>query len=183
MIAHLLGNGPSREHYSDRDGFILGTNLSDPTLRLDASVCVDKDPLEALAQKKYPVPAPFIIPTALHKFFLQCQARNPEIQLHSRIERLRFGNSSGHNGLKYLIDRKYTEIHLWGCDSIFDNHVRSDTHNKIPDGLVTEKHWERWRNNFIYMMGQQQNISFTIYSLRALPSQEFSNIHISVCNP
>lgn len=183
MIAHLLGNGPSRSFYSDRDGFILGTNLSDSTLRLDASVCIDKEPLEVLANKEQPVPAPFIIPTGLFKFFRQCQARNPEIKLHSRIERLRSGNSSGHNGLKYLIDHNYKEIHVWGCDSIFHDHVKSDTHAKVPRGIVTEKHWERWRKNFIYMMGQQQNISFIIHSLKDLPSQGFSNIHISVCNP
>jgi hypothetical protein len=55
------------------------------------------------------------------------------------------GESTGHRGAEWCIANGYTEIHLWGFDSVFQDTIASDTHEKIPEGPFTATNIPKWR--------------------------------------
>ena len=147
MIAHILGNGPSRKDFINTPhGDIFGCNLSDPMLPLKATFIMDKVVINHIHNNKLKLNFPVIIPNAIKKITLQCNPA-PEIRdvMHHQ---LRAGESTGHRGVFWLMQNGYTEIHMWGFDSMKKDSVESDTHQKIPEGSFCPTNYKRWRKSW-----------------------------------
>lgn len=147
MIAHLLGNGPSRSQFPAKsEGDIFGCNLSDFSLPLKATFIMDKVVIDHIHNNRVMLPFPLICPQSLAKIVRQCPT-SPTI--YDVIPRnLLNGESTGHRAFEYLVDQGYTEIHLWGFDSINVNTIASDSHQKIPSGIFFPGNLPKWRSTW-----------------------------------
>lgn len=104
---------------------------------------MDKVVIDHIHNNKVEVPFPIVCPEALVKILRACPT-NP--RLHDTVKRnLTNGESTGHRAFEYLVENGYTEIHLWGFDSVFANTIASDTHQKVPTGVFYEGNIPRWR--------------------------------------
>jgi hypothetical protein len=147
MIAHILGNGPSRKEFkNDPVGDIYGCNLSDPSLPLKATFIMDKVVIDHIHNKKLKLNFPVIVPNGIRKLVNQCDPA-PEIRdvMHSQ---LKSGESTGHRGVFWLMKNGYKEIHMWGFDSMKKDSVESDTHQLIPEGPFCTTNYKKWRVNW-----------------------------------
>lgn len=149
MIAHLLGNGPSRSQFSlgvEPKGDLFGCNLSDFSLPLVATFIMDLVVVNNISNNGIALPWPAVVPQALVRTAQRCE---PPIKIHSTVAMtVRNGQSTGHKAAVWLLENGYKEIHFWGFDSMFANTVTSDTHQKIPEGISTIKNVPRWRANW-----------------------------------
>ena len=147
MIAHILGNGPSRKDFINTPhGDIFGCNLSDPMLPLKATFIMDKVVIDHIHNNKLKLNFPVIIPNGIRKLVNQCDPA-PKI-LDVMDHQLKNGESTGHRGVSWLIQNRYTEIHMWGFDSMKKDDVESDTHQKIPEGIFCPTNYKRWRKSW-----------------------------------
>jgi hypothetical protein len=144
-VAHLLGNGPSRSEFRNEPaGDLFGCNLSDFTLPLKATFVMDKVVIDNIHNNKVEVPFPVVCPEVLVKLLRACPTQP---RLFDTVKtNLTNGESTGHRAFMYLVENDYTEIHLWGFDSVFRDVIASDSHVKIPEGVFTERNIPRWRN-------------------------------------
>jgi len=144
MIAHILGNGPSRKHFINTpEGDIFGCNLSDSALPLKATFIMDKVVINHIHNNKIKLNFPVIIPNEIRTIATQCPY--PPIILHTMHEKLKAGESTGHRGVLWLMKNGYKEIHMWGFDSMKKDSVESDTHQLIPEGPHCETNYKKWR--------------------------------------
>lgn len=147
MIAHLLGNGPSKKDFiNEPSGDIYGCNLGEPTLPLKAVFIMDKLVIDHIDVHKPQMPYPVIVPYMLKR--RTEQVKDPRVVVLDTVPTpLRSGESTGHKAMSYLLAR-YTEIHMWGFDSLRLDTVKSDTHEKIPNGPADPKNYLRWRKSW-----------------------------------
>jgi hypothetical protein len=144
MIAHILGNGPSRKDFINTPkGDIFGCNLSDPTLPLKATFIMDKVVIGHIHNNKLKLNFPVIIPNSIRKLVNQCDPA--PVILDVMDPQLRPGESTGHRGVLWLMQNGYAEIHMWGFDSMKKDSVESDTHQKIPESPFCTANYKKWR--------------------------------------
>ena len=147
MIAHIIGNGPSKKDFkNDPEGEIFGCNLPDPGIPFKATFIMDKVCIDHIHNNKIKLDVPVIVPFCLKKLVVRC---DPAPVVYDTIQNgVHNGQSTGHKGVVYLLESGYTEIHMWGFDSLFRETVESDTHQKIPEGPVAPNNWKPWRKNW-----------------------------------
>lgn len=161
MIAHLLGNGPSRKEFrNDPTGDIFGCNLSDETLPLKATFILDNEVFSHILHLKINLPWPIIAHGRWRKI---CNRLEPSIVMLDELHRPRVsGESTGHHAAHWLLENGYTNIHLWGFDSLKDGSVTSDSHEKIANAIWTEKIVPKWIANWNKIFQDNPN-TFTVH--------------------
>ena len=141
ITAHVVGNGPSWVDFkrlSDQD-FVIGCNVTkvlaaDATMMSDVSLCNQIQHHRRHNRKPALPKIPPVIANPgvvewlgnpvndCHEMILYSTYRRPE-----GVRSLEM--SSAHYGVLWLIDHGYTDIHVWGIDSYFKNHIYSHTDN------------------------------------------------------
>jgi hypothetical protein len=152
MIAHLVGNGPSKAHFkNDPEGHIYGCNLGQPGLPMRAVFMLDTDVINHLDQTKTDLGFSVIAGRRLVRF-INSNSRfreSPRPEVVDTINRdIRRGENTGHVALEWLLEHGYTEIHMWGFDSIRQDTVASDTHQKLVKCSFSEKLIKPWRETW-----------------------------------
>ena len=147
-VAHLLGNGPSKNLFvNDPAGDIYGCNLGEPSLPMTATFIMDKLVIDHIANNAVQLNYPVIAPNQYKRII--SQVTSVKLQLLDTIPSLlKTGESTGHRGATYLIEKGYQELHLWGFDSMFRNTIESDTHEKIPEGPADKNNYKKWRGTW-----------------------------------
>jgi hypothetical protein len=143
MIAHILGNGPSKSQFRGFPvGDIYGCNLADSDRNLTATFIMDKSVLHHIANNGIRLNFPVIVPHSLKNLAVGCTVLDT---LPREIEN---GESTGHHGVQYLIRKGYKEIHMWGFDSLYRDTVESDTQQKMPESVAHPTNFIRWRDKW-----------------------------------
>ena len=145
MLGVVLGNGPSK-HYYDRSGdYVIGCNIPSSEFSVDATVICDEEIVWILKNDLTLIQVPVIISTRVYE-----KMKELKIDHHFNILEVfkpQDWFNSAHYAAEYLIRIRCDEIHLWGCDSIFDNTVSSTTGNLIPQTNTCDdrfiKNWRR----------------------------------------
>ena len=146
-IAHLLGNGPSRKDFVNYpEGTIFGCNLSDQTLPLKATFIMDKACIGHIHNNKVKLNFPVIVPQNIRQLAEQCDPA--PVILDTILNNVENGESTGHKAVEYLLAKEFTEIHMWGFDSLYLETVESDSHIKMPECASYAKNWKKWRTNW-----------------------------------
>ena len=147
MIAHILGNGPSRKNFVNEPvGDVFGCNLSDENLPLKATFIMDKVCVDHIHNNKVKLNWPVICPRVLVKLFKPC---NPPVEIFDTVlDGVYNGESTGHHAVAYLLKKGYTEIHMWGFDSLSRDTIESDSHTKMPECPRAERNFLPWRKNW-----------------------------------
>jgi hypothetical protein len=144
MIAHILGNGPSKKDFTNHPiGDVYGCNLADADKPLTASFIMDKVVIHHLHNNRIKLNFPIIVSQSLLRIAQECDPR-PTI-LDTIPHEIQNGESTGHHAVQYLLKKGYTKIHMWGFDSLYLDTVESDSHTKIPEGIHAPNNWNKWR--------------------------------------
>lgn len=144
MIGVVLGNGPSKQLYDRSGDFIVGCNIPTDDYSVDATVICDVEVVWIL--KDNPdliVDTPLIISTNVFEKMKELRIVDDYIILN--VFKPRDWYNSGHYAAQYLIDNGCSDIHVWGCDSIFESTLDSSTDQHIEKNMDKERFIKNWR--------------------------------------
>ena len=146
MIGVVLGNGPSKDAYDRSGDFVLGCNIPSSEFSVDATVICDEEIVWVLKNDLTLIQVPVIISTKVYE-------KLKEFRIVDHFEILdvfkpKEWYNAAHYAAEFLIkNTDCTDIHLWGCDSIFENTVSSTTGKLIQQTTVGDtrfiKNWRR----------------------------------------
>lgn len=156
--AHVVGNGPSYTNFNkiDGDDFVVGCNIT--KINADATTLSDlrlayrvRTELRTYLRKL--ITCPVIVNQKVYDWLQTDKGKEAELEvidIYNTYGYQSFELSSGHYAAMWLIDQGYDEIHVWGVDSYFDNHLRSYTDQLVdasiknyPDAMAVVA--DRWR--------------------------------------
>lgn len=156
MKVHILGNGPSHVLYTPNDGYVMGCNFQ--THPVDVSVIVDCKPYHIYLRDRNMIPTRRLI-TSKYAIEGVLKPRDilHEFEIVEEVPFLGKYMSAGHIAVDWALRNHYTELHLWGFDSIW-----ADTQETKTDAVIDRTraqfdlfiHWrEKWQqykeNNII----------------------------------
>jgi hypothetical protein len=163
MKCAVLCNGPSRILYgpSAEYGFVIGCNI--PWTVVDATVVLDEQIVRLWAKN----PDLITVPTY---FSVKAWQETDAVKkrdffrpfLIKTINSKYSYDSSGHNAVEQVIDKGYTDIDIFGCDSWFSEIGISYTRTHIKDGGIVNgdmKHIEGWRNRWKEIMDKHPEVN------------------------
>ena len=163
MKAHILGNGPSIKSYEPSEGYVIGCNFQQHPV--DVSVVVDVRPFHvylgnrSVFQNKPIITSVYAMNGMKHKNLEQ------ELDIVYKVQFLDKYVSAGHVAAQWALDNGYTEIHLWGFDSIW-----AATQETRTDAIIMRDrqqhdlyiHWrEKWQAYKIYNITVHNTIEGT----------------------
>lgn len=146
MKAHILGNGPSIDLFEPDGEYTVGCNFQ--KVPVDLSVIVDCRPFmiykgdRSLLPNKRIITSKYAMPTLIEQDVLK------EFDVIHTIEQLEQYKSSGHIAVDWCLDHDYTEIHLWGFNSIFEDSQETRSDELIPRSRMQFDLYMHWREKW-----------------------------------
>jgi hypothetical protein len=166
MIGVILGNGPSKSAYDRTGDFVLGCNIPGDQFSVDATVICDEEIVWVLKNDLTLVQVPVIISTKVYEKMKELGIVNNFIIHH--VFKPKDWHNAAHYAADFLIENRCDEIHLWGCDSIFENTVVSSTAEYTNQNTVGDdrfvKNWRRvWHDKM--KIGNEDDVHFVVYRM------------------
>jgi hypothetical protein len=146
MIAHVLGNGPSHVLYEPQDGYIIGCNIQ--THPIDVSVVLDVKPFHLYMGNRQIFQGKPIITTQYAMNGMKHKNLEAELDIVYKVPFLEMYTSAGHIATQWALDHDYTEIHLWGFDSIWADTQETKTDTLIQRDRVQHDLFVHWREKW-----------------------------------
>lgn len=145
MIGVVLGNGPSRDFYDRTGDIVLGCNIPNDLHSVDATVICDEEIVWIIKNDLTLIQVPVIISTKVYEKLKEFRIVDQFIILD--VFKPKDWYNAAHYAAEYLIQNtECEEIHLWGCDSIFENTVSSTTGKLIQQSTQGDSRFIRnWR--------------------------------------
>lgn len=147
MKAHILGNGPSINLYEPQSDYVIGCNFQQ--FPVDVSVIVDVRPWHVYMHDRSIIQGKPVITSQYAMDGMKHKNIEDELDILYKIPFLEQYMSSAHIAAQWCIDHDYTEIHLWGCDSIWADTVKTRTDTIVERARIQQDlhiHWrEKWK--------------------------------------
>lgn len=141
MIGVVLGNGPSKESFDGVGDIIVGCNI--PTMKVDATVICDVEVVYLLKKDLTLIQVPVIISTMVYEKMKELRIVDSfDIK---KVFKPKDWHNAAHYADDYLREQNCDEIHIWGCDSIFNDDISSNTDKHIPKVMDSERFLRNWR--------------------------------------
>lgn len=162
MLGTILGNGPSRSSYTREGDYVIGCNIPGKDFSVDATVICDEEIVWVLAADPFLVTVPLIVSTKAFEKLKELKI----VQHYDIIQVFRPKDwyNSAHYAADFLAEQGCDEIHIWGCDSIFEQTISSETDSYISKEYMDKsrfiKHW-RWAWNDI--IANNPNINYRVF--------------------
>jgi hypothetical protein len=150
--ANLLCNGPRFKHYKPNGLYTMGCNF--PPVPVDCSSVIDRNVIhEWVKHPNYMKDCDhFIFGRATLETFKEYRKFFSEHKIHivGTHTVLRSYYSSGHWGAYGLMKLGYTEIDIYGCDTMFTQNIESYTDKFVEKGksLINPKFTGEWRKSW-----------------------------------
>ena len=165
MIGVVLGNGPSKKEYDRSGDLVIGCNIPTKDFSVDATVICDEEIVWVLKNNLTLIDVPVIISTKVYEKMKDLRIEN-EFQIVNV-----FKPSDWHNAAHYaadrLIDLGCTEIHIWGCDSIFEDFIDSDTSAYVEKHHKGDERFIRnWRRVWLEKKQNNPNVNFVAFRIK-----------------
>ena len=129
MKCAVLCNGPSRVDYqpSIEYNYVVGCNI--PWTTVNATVIVDENVIDRWSKEPDLIKVPAYFSRKAWMYTDEIKKRDFFTSyMIEIIDTLPDFDSSGHNAVKCMIRKGYTEIDIYGCDSWFEQTIVSYTH-------------------------------------------------------
>lgn len=146
MKAHILGNGPSIDLYSPQDGYIIGCNFQKHPI--DVSVVLDIRPWHVYLRDRSILQGKPIITSQYAMDGMKHKNLEDELDIVFKLPFLEQYTSAAHVATQWCLDNDYSEIHLWGCDSIWANTVETKTDALVERCRIQEDLYMHWREKW-----------------------------------
>lgn len=141
MIGVVLGNGPSQELYDKSGDLIVGCNI--PKHKVDLTVICDVEVVYLLKKDLTLIQVPVIISTMVYEKMKELRIVDSfDIR---KVFKPKDWYNAAHYADDFLREQNCDEIHIWGCDSIFNDDVSSTTDKQIPKTMDSERFLRNWR--------------------------------------
>jgi hypothetical protein len=164
MIGVVLGNGPSNKHYDRTGDFVLGCNIPSDNFSVDATVICDEEIVWVLKNDLTLIQVPVIIST---KVFEKMKDLGIEDKFHiHHVFKPRDWHNAAHYAADYLINYGCDEIHIWGCDSIFQDSVESTTSQHVVKQTTGDDRFIRnWRIVWEQKRKDNEHVHFVVFRM------------------
>lgn len=152
-IAHLIGNGPSKKFFRNEPvGDVYGCNFGTEGIKHKGVFIHDKRPFRHMQKHNTKLQDPLIARIKYEAIVkpLVIKGLVDKSTLRWIPDSVRTRNS-GHDGIIYLLghaEENYTELHLWGFDSLTRGTVESDSKGKIDGSNPRQKMLKGWVHMF-----------------------------------
>lgn len=173
MRAHVIGNGKSYIYFKkiEESDYVLGCNK--PLLDVDATIIQDQRFFRSLTDKFDPIviDVPMIINNKCVKWLDSKLGKLAKDKLNIKevyeYDTRYYPCSSAHVACLYLIDNGYSEIHIWGCDSLENYTMISMTDQFVDPAYTAYKDTDMshvnqvvngWRNKWKMIMENNQTV-------------------------
>jgi hypothetical protein len=160
MKAAIIGNGPSRLAFtsSNQYSYTIGCNI--PWTTVDSTVILDSNVIERWARDLKLISCPAFFTARSWRTTDEIKIRDYIINNNLFIELISDYPefySAGHIAAQIMCKKEFTELDLYGIDSMFTNTVKSFTntlvHDKNPDSehqriVNWRKNWDKLQNDY-----------------------------------
>jgi hypothetical protein len=159
MIGVVLGNGPSKVAYDRTGDFVIGCNIPTDEYSVDATVICDVEIVWILKNSPHLIgDTPLIISTNVFEKMKELRIVNDYLILD--VFKPRDWYNSAHYAAQYLIDNGSDEVHIWGCDSIFEDDISSATDEIVKKDMDQDRFIRHWRKVWLEMHQRHANVHF-----------------------
>ena len=175
-IAHLIGNGKSSGFYQHAKGLKIACNLPPFEVQnLYTTVMVDFKMMNAIHKQNITVPGDWVLGARPHKwmemkndFYVRYSKQIKEFYLTLPKYAANYTDfNCGHMCTHYVANKlNCDEIHMYGCDSIFDFNLVSTTDfvlNANRDAFNTHRLAKNWRPIWEGLFREFPNTQFVVY--------------------
>ena len=163
MIAHIIGNGPSKVHFKNEPkGKVFGCNFASDDLELTATFIHDNRVFEHIIRHNMKLKWPVINREQQLYKFSNCGGRIVVKDTYYPFNR-ETTCSSGHMGLMWLLSKGFTEVHIWGFDSLTSSIVDSDSKGKIDGSNPNAQLLPKWKKRFDEIFKQYKDCKRKIF--------------------
>ncbi len=164
MIGVVLGNGPSKKAYDRTGDFVLGCNIPSDNFSVDATVICDEEIVWVLKNDLTLIQVPVIIST---KVFEKMKELGIVDNFHiHHVFKPKDWHNAAHYAADYLINYGCDEIHIWGCDSIFQDTVESTTSEHVIKQTTGDDRFIRnWRIVWDKKRKDNEHVHFVVFRI------------------
>jgi hypothetical protein len=160
MKAAVVGNGPSRFAYTPSDGhsYTIGCNI--PWTKVDSTIILDDNVIQRWSKDLSLISCPAFFTTKSWRTTDEVKIREYILNTGLFIDMLPdFPEffSAGHVAAKLMCEMNYTELDIFGIDSLFRDTVESFTNTLVydynPDSekqriVNWRKNWDKLQNDY-----------------------------------
>lgn len=143
MIGAVLGNGPSRDRFDRVGDFVIGCNIPSQEFSVDATVICDEEIVWVLKNDFTLIQVPVIISTRAFEKMKEFKIEHHFEILH--VFKPKDWYNSAHYAAEYLMEYGCNEVHIWGCDSVFEENLESTTDGYVTKNLDSSRFLKNWR--------------------------------------
>jgi hypothetical protein len=173
---HVIGNGPSYKSFDESEGIRVGCNFAHKDLGLTWTMIADVKPVKKLYEG-IELPCPAVLSERAHAFVAGKTLKLDEkrLTIHKVVPFLRikqvhpkWGMNSAQHAVWYGIGEfQPTEVHLWGCDSLWTTDITSTTDAIVHKDIVfmNNQHiYRTWRDLWSYIFKFHSNVNFYVHA-------------------
>ena len=147
MKAHILGNGPSIDLFQPDGEYTIGCNFQKHPV--DVSVVLDCRPFMIYRGNRELLPNRNIITSRYARLnTLDPLKMTNEFKILYELDYLDKYVSAAHVATQWCLDHDYSEIHLWGCDSIWADTQETRTDEIVPRNRAQFDLFIHWREKW-----------------------------------
>lgn len=165
MKAAILCNGPSRVAFQEKVGYnyVIGCNI--PWTEVNATVIIDGNVIHRWSKDLTLISCPAFFTTRAWR-------TTDEVKIRKHIEDNNLFidlmpdypefYSAGHVAALIMCENDYTELDIFGCDSMFEDTVESFTNTLIDDHNPDSEKQRivNWRKNWDKLKEEYPNVIF-----------------------
>jgi hypothetical protein len=160
MIGVVIGNGPSKKAYDRTGDFVIGCNIPGNEFSVDATVICDEEIVWVLKSNPKLVQCPVIISTKAWEKMKELRIDHL-FYIHHVFKPKEWYNTA-HYAADYLLEYgAFDEIHIWGCDSIFEDHIASSTDDFVfKEDKTGDRFLKNWRRIWNEIFDAYPDVTF-----------------------
>lgn len=143
MNGAVLGNGISRNMYSDNSDFDLVIGCNIPWTKVDATVICDIEIIDLIKNDFTLIKVPVIISTVVFEKIKEFKIVDKFTILD--VFKPKDWHNAAHYAVDYLMTKNVDQIHLYGCDSILEDDISSITDDNVEKHMDSERFIRQWR--------------------------------------
>lgn len=157
MIGVVIGNGPSKQLYNGEGDTVLGCNI--PEHKVHATVICDEEVVYVLKKDLTLIQVPVIISTKVFEKMKELRIVDSFNILN--VFKSKDWHNTAHYAVDYLLELGMDEIHLFGCDSISEDNIKSTTDKHVEKTMDSARFLRHWRK--VWDKKFEEDIKFVIH--------------------
>lgn len=187
MKINLIGNGPSIKYFDNSIGIRIGCNFAQPDLKPDWTMIADIKPVKKFYEG-FQLCCPAMLSERAYDFIAKKTIKLSEDRLtikrvvpfiHDKEIHHKWGMNSAQHAVYYGIqEHEPTEVHLWGCDSLWSSNIESTTDaivHKNLEFMNEQEVYYTWRDYWNKIFIDNPTIQFVVHGPEKPDLQEADN--------